>query len=293
MSVIVFILKIIGIILLALLGILLALLGLVLFVPVRYRIGGNVEDEITVWGQAGWMLHLIGFRFSYQDGEYQQQIRICGIRTGKRKKEKHAILYAEEEDDAYGTEDKTKDAEAIKAEVIEEAERQTAAPVRAKTAGTETSKEPVPEKKHRKWQRIWQKMKATVQRVRDTLLSVKDRICDIKSFIADETNKNLIRIVWKELRYLLGHFKFRRIDTDLRFSLKDPAYTGQALGILSMIPWLYRYQIRICPDFESDQIYVKGVFDIKGRVRLIHVLVSAIRLLSKKECRAAIKKFFK
>lgn len=286
MSVIVFILKIIGIILLALLGILLALLGLVLFVPVRYRIGGSVEDEIAVWGQASFMLHLIGFRFSYQDGGYQQQIRICGIRTGKRKKEKHAILYAEEEDDAYGTEDESEDAEAI-----EEAERQTAAPVRTTTAGAETSKEPVPEKKQKKRQRIWQKIQTTVQRVRDTLFSVKDRICDIKSFIADETNKKLIRIVWKELRYLLGHFKFRRIDTDLRFSLKDPANTGQALGILSMIPWLYRYQIRICPDFESEQIYVKGVFDIKGRVRLIHVLVSAIRLLSKKECRTAIKKF--
>ena len=107
----------------------------------------------------------------------------------------------------------------------------------------------------------------------------------------DETNKKLFQILQKELRYLLKHFKFRAINTDLRFSLGDPANTGGALGILSMMPWLYRYQFHISPDFESEELYVRGVFDVRGRIRLIHVVVSAVRILMQKECRTAIKKF--
>ena len=48
MSVIVLVLKIIGILLLILLGILLTALLAVLFVPVRYRVFGQVEDGVEV-----------------------------------------------------------------------------------------------------------------------------------------------------------------------------------------------------------------------------------------------------
>lgn len=280
MSVIIFILKIIGIILLVLLGILLTLLGLILFVPVRYRIGGSVEDEFEVRGHVSWMLHLLGFYFSYQEGEFKKQLKICGIRVGKReknkKKKKEDVLY--EAEDAPVTEDVTEGEKEDRDEVI---------------TVSSHSREPVPEKKsrHQKRQGIFGRIRAAVRRAHDTLTQIKDKIYDIKNFIVDETNKKLFQILQKELRYLLKHFKFRTINADLRFSLGDPANTGQALGILSMMPWLYRYQFHISPDFEAKELYVRGVFDVRGRIRLIHVVVSAVRILLQKECRTAIKKF--
>lgn len=286
MSVIIFILKIIGIILLVLLGILLVLLGLVLFVPVRYRIGGSVEDEFEVRGHVSWMLHLLGFYFSYQEGEFKKQFKICGIRVGKRKKNKKT----KKEDVLYEAEDApvTEDVLITEDESVTEGEKED-----RDTAALPLSKEPVPEKKsrHQKKQGILGRIRAAIRRAHDTLANIKDKIYDIKNFIVDETNKKLFQILQKEIRYLLKHFKFRTINTDLRFSLGDPANTGQALGILSMMPWLYRYQFHISPDFEAKELYVRGVFDVRGRIRLIHVVVSAVRILLQKECRTAIKKF--
>ena len=280
MSVIIFILKIIGIILLVLLGILLTLLGLILFVPVRYRIGGSVEDEFEVRGHVSWMLHLLGFYFSYQESEFKTHFKICGIRIGKREKKKKK----KKEDVLYEAEDVLISEEESVTEVEKEVE-DTAVPT--------FSEEPVPEKKprHQKKKGILDRIRTAVRRARDTLTHIKDKIYDIKNFIVDETNKKLFQILQKELRYLLKHFKFRAINTDLRFSLGDPANTGGALGILSMMPWLYRYQFHIFPDFETEELYVRGVFDVRGRIRLIHVVISAVRILMQKECRTAIKNF--
>ena len=50
MTVILFILKIIGILLLSLIGIVFFLLALLLFVPVRYRISAEIEDKVGLLG---------------------------------------------------------------------------------------------------------------------------------------------------------------------------------------------------------------------------------------------------
>lgn len=42
------------------------------------------------------------------------------------------------------------------------------------------------------------------------------------------------------------------------FALADPALTGQVLGILCMMPFLYQYDFHIFPDFESEFILYQG-----------------------------------
>ena len=61
MSVILLILKIIGWILLTLLAIFLLIVFLVLFVPVRYRTDGSIEENIRVQGKVHWLLHILTF----------------------------------------------------------------------------------------------------------------------------------------------------------------------------------------------------------------------------------------
>lgn len=86
---------------------------------------------------------------------------------------------------------------------------------------------------------------------------------------------------------------FERLHTELNFALWEPSATGQALGILAMFPAIYQYDIGIYPDFEADKTYVKGTFLVKGHIRLVHVLISGIRLLKERDIRNFIKKFFK
>ena len=113
----------------------------------------------------------------------------------------------------------------------------------------------------------------------------------IKKELTDEHNHNVIKKFFSELKYLLSHFKFRKIKTDLVFGAGDPALTGQILGVLSIIPMMYRYEIGLVPDFMTDEAYMKGTFLAAGRVRLIHILVSALRLIFDKEVRLVINKF--
>ena len=81
MTVVLWILKIIGIILLCLLGLLFVLLTVVLFVPVRYRIQGEVkEKETQIHIRASWLCHAMSFLGDYVDGTFDYILKIFGVR---------------------------------------------------------------------------------------------------------------------------------------------------------------------------------------------------------------------
>ena len=146
------------------------------------------------------------------------------------------------------------------------------------------------------FRRIWERIRAffagLVRKLRQLRAGIKEalkKIKDVRTFLTDERHREALPLIFTELKYLLTHFKFRRIQTDLTFSMGDPALTGQVLGGLCMLPFLYRYQVQVYPDFEAVNTYVTGTFDIKGRARGLHIAVSAVRLLGKKEFRIWLK----
>jgi len=81
-SILLTILKILGISLSVILGILVVLLLLVLFVPVRYRFSGSRRAEgegpFSFQVKVTWLLHLINVAFSYPDAPYLK-VRIACI----------------------------------------------------------------------------------------------------------------------------------------------------------------------------------------------------------------------
>lgn len=129
-----------------------------------------------------------------------------------------------------------------------------------------------------------------VRRTLTALRQLTERAAGIKAAVTDETNRTAVFGILGELKFLLSHFRFRKVHTELTFSLGDPAATGQALGILSVMPFVYRYQCGIYPDFLSEELYLRGEFDIRGRARMIHVLRSLIRLYRQKEFRIFIRR---
>ena len=87
---ILFILKIIGILLLAVVGLILAILLTVLLVPVRYRLQASVlEKKPDVDVRVTWLLHLLSVRVRYhpEGGPFDLAVRILGIRLGRKKKD--------------------------------------------------------------------------------------------------------------------------------------------------------------------------------------------------------------
>ena len=78
LSILLLILKIIGILLL----VILALLCIILLVPVRYgfELSAPEEEEISVKADVGWLLHLVNGRVSYLEKKLSYDVRILGIR---------------------------------------------------------------------------------------------------------------------------------------------------------------------------------------------------------------------
>lgn len=288
MSVILFILKLIGIILLVLLGIIVTLLILVLFVPIRYDVSGELETEIAVHVKVTWLLHLISFVLDYEKGETVTCLRIMGIR--KKAKAKSALEEEAWEDELENTtEDETDE------EFVDETERQPEPALTDKAENTETDNAQADGDitKVTFIERIRSRIQAfgeSVKKLKGAAGQLSGKLSAIKEIITDEANQSVVQAVFFELGYCLRHFKFRKLVTDLRFSTGDPAKTGQTLGVLCLFPILYQYQVNIFPDFEADEFYIKGTFEIKGHVRAVHLLAVLLRLWKKKEVRALVKK---
>ncbi len=326
MAVIILILKIIGIVLLVLLGLLVLVLGAVLFVPVRYRITGRQTagaDPPELSARADWLLHLVSYRFAYRGGETESGLRICG-RFRKKKAPGEPDSWEEpgepepDQTEAAVTKEKPGRKNPAEETNTEPNEAKAAGESRQKEthAGPEapTGQEGLPERaqpEEKTQSRPAEAIKrllvfavglpkrirlavsgaaAAIRRLKEAAAQALSKIAEIKAAVTDETNRTAVRGIVRELRFLLSHFRVRKIDADLSFSLGDPAATGQALGLISVLPVVYRYRFRIYPDFDSEEMYLLGEFDIRGKARMIHLLRSAIRLYRQKEFRIFIKR---
>lgn len=294
MSVVLTVLKILGVVLLGILALVLLLLAVLLLVPVRYAVSGSVGDSVKVSGKVGWLLSAIRYEFSLEDGEVTDGVRIFGFRVRKKAK----VTEAELEEDAAEAEltamelGMEEDARPVKesgstGQVQEpddlqcNREQKKTGDDRKKDSGEASDKNVL-----RKIKSLWQTIKELpgiisrqFRKIRRSLQNAKSFAERIQELFADELNQYAVKKIWAQCLYLLGHFRFRKMYTDLVFSLSDPAWTGQALGIFSMIPLFYQYEVHLYPDFESDKLYVQGDFEIKGRIRLIHLVVVTLRLM--------------
>lgn len=301
MQILLFILKIIGIILLVLLGLVILALTLILFVPIRYEISGEIKDEyqIEANGSIRYLLSIFKAVFSYHDGQMEANIYLFGRRK--------PISGALSEDDTLDEDDVFEKETFANEEIINEEIKEDEVIFRTKNhqitnnateimAENDAIEEANRQSKLNDTQAKQIVNKQTKSRNTGKKVKAKQEKPQIdferiKKELTDAHNHSVLKKFLRELKYLFSHFGFRKIKTDLHFGAGDPALTGQILGILAMFPILYRYEFGIVPDFETESAYIKGTFSVAGRVRLIHILITGCRLIFDKEVRFVIKKF--
>lgn len=312
------ILKIIGIVLLVILGIILFLLAVLLFVPVRYSVKGTVDNNITAEGKISWLCSIFRYDFTFQEQDLNGEVRIFGFRPKKKERvseeELEEVVVPEvkdgveevvsdlvsntvEEDDSEGKISKSViESDSDKISLEEAAGRREQNPEMDFHTGRQNRKSSRSSGKNI-FMRMWDKIKSFMKKIKNFFIGIQKRLTSFKEFVVkvkeivtDTKNQYAVRRLWEELLYLLKHFGFRKIHTELTFALADPALTGQVLGILCIMPFLYQYDFHIFPDFESESYYIRGSYDVKGRIRLIFLLVTAIRLLADKDIRSFLKK---
>lgn len=274
MSVLLLILKIIGIILLVILALFVLLIVGILFVPYAYRVKGSFHGKPDLTASIYGLGHLVGIGMILTENGAKIYLRICGIRKflqsgNKENKTGNTDQYEENMGEGQKTDPETGNYENL----------------------------PMPEMQKIKafWQKtvkIPEKFKRVIARIRDffhTIKSafgnVKKTIRKVKCLLTNEIYKSaftkLKTSVWQLLKILMPY----RLKLNLEYSTGSPDTTAQLLGILTMFPIGYQNRWNVHPDFTADNAYAEAEFDVKGRILGFSLLKLILGLVLDKDCR--------
>lgn len=313
MSIFLSILKIIGIILGILLAILLALVLLIVFLPICYRVEGDFQEKNEISGRLSCLffirvkflaegkkisvrLSILGFKKVLYPAEEKAARKAKKQRRSKKRTQKHTT--PEEQDTVNtGFEDEVEEHDGLTVD-DDSASIQTAellsssATDKSYTTADETfTDSDFSKKKSLPKFRPWHMIKTWIQKIKKFILSLKENFSNIKKEVSDETNKNAVSHIFKELKTLLHHIGPRRGKAQLSYSTGDPATTGELTGVLSIMPLFYKKGIHVVPDFTSDRFYIQGNFRVNGHFQVFHLLGIFIRVYRDKDLRKLMQKF--
>lgn len=116
--------------------------------------------------------------------------------------------------------------------------------------------------------------------------SVAAKILNALNLLRFLHDNQIIGMIWPKLQIFLIRIRPRKLKGEIQFGFDDPASTGQVLGGIAMIPFLYQTDLRIEPDFEAEKTYVSGYVYTKGHILCIHLIILVIRMLLDKNIRS-------
>lgn len=295
MTVVLLILKIIGIILAALLGIVVLGILLVLFCPFRYRIWGSYHEKPDISIRVAWLMCIFQFRMDITDTQ-QMYLRILGFRKNLSREEEETneseeSSGLEEESETTNTvenafdkkriETNRSDAATVEENSGEEEFRNKEDPKDSiETKSTDVSRK-TPEKKisiSQKVKRIWEKIKRALFNIKETAVKIKKLYMDPRNKLAFTKLKQSVAKFFRVLHP-------KKFQLKLKFSTGSPDTTGQLLGVIAMFPIGYRNGWNIVPDFTADAFYADAEFDVRGRVWGISLIKLACSIILDKNCK--------
>lgn len=308
MTIILLVLKIIGILLLAFLVLLAALVLLVLFVPVRYRVRGSWREKPELSARVSFLLHAVVFGLDMLPEKNDVYLRILGFKKNLTKADnteefedtieeiagEGALNAAQEAKEAADT---FADTAVLEKEKRDGKKTSGTTEGNAKTegAGADAPREDFVQKRRH----ILSFPADAVQRIKDFFEQVKAAFGRARAafvrFIAvsgriqrlweNEGNRQALRFLGGRLFFLLKKLAPKKLALDMAYSTGSPDTTGELLGVLALFPVAYTQRWNIKPDFAADSFYVDARFDIRGRVFIFQVLGIALSVLLDKNCR--------
>lgn len=273
MTMVLLILKIIGIILLVILSLFLLLVLSVLFVPVRYRVSGSWHNnQATVKVRVSWLFYLFIFALDQTPEKSGSYLRIFGI----RKKPKTA-----DNQESF--------AENIEKEPPEGGtgtDRGKASPAERPSGGKKTN---IFTKLSDRIREIRQKLRGMFQRIKKAVRQIDETVAKIRAILEDEHFRPAVGFLGGKAGWFLRKNFPKKFRLTLQFSTGSPDTTGEVLGVIAMFPQAYRNRWDITPDFTAEKAYAEADFDVRGRTFLFHMAGLLISVLKNKDCRGLYK----
>ena len=299
-GVLLFILKIIGIILLIVLALIILIGAVVLFVPIRYIADASyIDKKAGLSAKVTWLLNAVRFRAELKKKGLVMSLKVLGFtlftndeeeKRRKRKRKKRRSIKKEQaekksgqkketngQDEASGSHDKRdEDGEAA---VFSESGQDMEAVVIENEQANKRDNDPADDKS-------WSDDSAAPQYEEDSgggglIGNIIGKIKAVISFIRDPENDELIALILKTLKTLLLQVRPRELEIEAIVGLEDPADTAKVLAIAYMLYPLYDGCIRVEGDFIDQRIDSR--IHAAGRMYLIVFAVAGLKLYLNKD----------
>lgn len=299
------ILKIIGIVLLVILGVIILLLLLILFVPVRYRVDASIsetdlekdkdklKDNISGKASFSWLLHFISGGISYpEDTEFKVKVLCFTVFPPKNKKSDadSENEYDIESSDDYKSEDKVTEKE----NGFDEQPKEEADFVEDEEDEFENDDKGFFNFIKKIFDMIIRIMKVP-QDVFSKIQYTTSRICDkidmVKNTLSNDIFKRAFEVSKKQLIKVLKMILPRRFRADFLLGMEDPTVTADVLAGYGMLYPILVNKVYLVPDF--DRQILKGDLHIRGRIRIFTLLHAAAILYFNKDVKKTVRRFQK
>jgi hypothetical protein len=316
MHILLVILKILGWILLTILGLVVLLVFIALFMPVRYKLSGECEgsfDSLKGIIRFSWLLHLVKGNIIYRDGKLDWSVRIAWKKIKADAEELPETSYPEELPKQIKAPD---DAPIPKTEDIRVKEGALSSENPEKNSTNDmpdslknTRIEDSIDQKHKSFfnklkelylkivtaiknfllriKKLYSKIKYTIYKIYATIKSLLTKTEKVLEFLQDEIHQSAFKAVIIEFKKLFRFLKPKKMIISARFGFEDPSTTGHILAIISMIyPFLGKHT-NIQPDFDDQTL--EGSILISGNIRFVYIFSSLCNLLRNRNFRLTFK----
>ena len=303
-SVLLTLLKIIGIVLLSLLGLFIVLLLLVLFVPVRYRFKGYYkENEFVCHGKITWLLHLVSLSLDYEK-EFITSAKILGINISSLLEGRNKTSEAKKEHAKPKEQPASADGDSSSKESDSNLKRLPPESANLPTVAEGCSDSDTVNNQEVK-KNIFQRIKELYYKIKEKCVSVYNKICEfifkIKQFISDvltkkekieyyisilkrEDTKQAFSLCKKRLMKMVKHLLPKKMKVHLRLGMEDASATGYILGVYSVLPEYIRKKIILQAEFERQ--IIECDYTMKGYANAFHFLRHILVVVFDKNCKS-------
>jgi hypothetical protein len=284
------VLKIILIIIAVVLGIVLLALLAVLFVPIRYRVGGQYNENAKfASAKCSWLLHILSVSAGFdKENGADFAIRLFGIRLNKKKKKpdetgsekadkkrkKEKNVFDEDEPKEKGENSKTKAGDSKTKDGVDVStktksdrcsETHTESRTEAVTAENPENTKPSP----------LDKLKTIVTKIQDFFKNLSEKKEKLSAALNNEDYRELAAFLWEQVKALLRIIKPRKGRLYVHYGFDDVETTGKVTMYVAILYGIIGADVKILPDFENKVF--EGDAYIKGHIRLIGVARIALR----------------
>lgn len=297
LSILLTILKGIGILLLILLALIVLIVCLVLFGPVVLRFRVSHTDSWSADGNISWLKVALKAVFTYEE-DLSFTVRIFGRTVyPKREKPKHEEPKQEEpKQEVPKEEEQQKQDLPMIASAQEAAEETKPSAAEDHEKRPEKAAQPVSEKetaadadrKKKAAEKEKSRGRKPEKTGRSPLKGGSEVLSRIRGIVGDEAFQPALDTICSAVGGFFGSIYVYELKGDAVYALGAPDLTGIATGVVSLFPAAYGEDLTLTPDFTAEEVMFSGELEGGLRFRLVHLLIAVVKVIKDKNVRKMV-----